>query len=157
MPAIGLTPLPVQDLNAASLLTFFTNLVGQLAALPDVLVACARREGRQVVEATERLILLRVRLLAPNFPFAALLEEFITLEEKNEATAAVEPVIDEVKEAAKRDWAPAPLPPLSRQASAAAPCCFCFFCLFSVPVSWAVDAPNIKSCNILTALAAYRT
>ena len=39
----------------------------------------------------------------PNFPFAVLLEEFTTPEEENEATAAIEAAIDEVKEAAKRD------------------------------------------------------
>ena len=77
--------------------------MGQLAALPDVVVARAHREGRHVVEATSRLTLPRVRFLAPNFPFAALLEEFATQEEEDEATAAVEPVVDEVKKAAKCD------------------------------------------------------
>ena len=52
---------------------------------------------------TARLILPRVRFLAPNFPFAALLEEFAMQEEEEEATAAVEPVVDEVKKAAQRD------------------------------------------------------
>ena len=77
--------------------------MGQLAALPDVLVARARHESRQVVEATVHLILSQVRFLAPNFPFAALLEEFATLEEEEEATAAVDPVVDEVKKATQRD------------------------------------------------------
>ena len=76
--------------------------MGQLAALPDALVARAGREGRQIVEATTPLILPRVRFLAPNFPFAALLE-FATQEEEDKATAAVEPVVDEVKKVAKRD------------------------------------------------------
>ena len=103
MPTLGLTPLPVQDRDAISLLVFLTNLMGQLAALPDALVARARREGRQIVEATARLILSRMRFLAPNFPFAALLEEFATQEEEDEATAAVQPVVNKVKKAAKRD------------------------------------------------------
>ena len=103
MSSFGLIPLPVQDRDTINLLAFFTNLVGQLAALPDALVARARREGRQVVEATARLILPRVRFLAPNFPFTALLEEFATQEEEDEATAAIELVVDEVKKAAKCD------------------------------------------------------
>ena len=41
--------------------------------------------------------------LAPGFPFAALLDDFATPEEENEANAAVEPVVDEVNEAATRD------------------------------------------------------
>ena len=77
--------------------------MGQLAALPELLTARARCEGRQGVEAAARLILPRVHQLAPSFPFAALLEEFATPEEESEATAAVEPIIDEVKEAAKRE------------------------------------------------------
>ena len=68
--------------------------MGQLAALPDALVARARRESRQIVEATARLILPRMRFLAPNFPFTTLLEEFATLEEENKATAAIEPVVE---------------------------------------------------------------
>ena len=68
-----------------------------------MLTAHARREGRQIVEATTHLILPRVHFLAPNFLFVALLKEFATQEEEDEATAAVEPVLDEVKKAAKRD------------------------------------------------------
>ena len=61
----------------------------------------AARAGRS--SRQRRLILPRVRFLAPNFPFAALLEEFATQEEEDEATDVVELVVDEVKKAAKRD------------------------------------------------------
>ena len=44
-----------------------------------------------------------MRFLAPDFPFAALLEDFSTQEEEDEATTAAEPVVDEVKKAAQRD------------------------------------------------------
>ena len=103
MPVLGLTPLPVQDRDDISLLAFLMNLMGQMVALPDALVARARCEGRQVIEATACLILPRVRFLTPNFPFAALLEEFATQEEEDEATGAVESVVDELKKAARRD------------------------------------------------------
>ena len=67
------------------------------------MAAHARRVGRKIVNATAPLILPRVHHLAPGFPFEALLDEFDTPEEESEATAAVEPVIDEVKKAAKRE------------------------------------------------------
>ena len=71
--------------------------------LPEVLAVRACREGRQIVDAVARLILPRVRQLAPDFPFEVLLDEFDTPEEESEATAAIEPVIDEVKKAVKRE------------------------------------------------------
>ena len=39
----------------------------------------------------------------PGFPFDVLVDEFATPEEENEATAIIKPVIDKVKEAAKRE------------------------------------------------------
>ena len=71
--------------------------------LPEVLAVRAHREGRQIVDVVARLILPRVRQLAPNFSFDALLDEFETPEEEDEATAAVEPVIEKPKDAAKRE------------------------------------------------------
>ena len=103
MQGLHLTPLPLQDRSLGSLSSFFSDLSGQLVGLPDVLAARAHREGRQIVDVTARLILPRVRHLAPGFPFDALLDDFNTPEEESEATAAVEPVIDEVKKAAKRE------------------------------------------------------
>ena len=47
-------------------------------------------------------MLFRSRYLAPDFPFDALLDEFETQEEEDEATAAVEPAIEKLKDAAKR-------------------------------------------------------
>ena len=103
MPGLNLTPLPLQNRSIDSFISFFFDLAGQLEALPDLLAARAHREGRQVVDATAWLILPCVHHLTPSFPFDALLDEFAMPEEENEATAAVEPVIDEVKEAAKHD------------------------------------------------------
>jgi hypothetical protein len=56
-----------------------------------------------VVNALARLILPHMRHLAPNFPFDELLDDFATDEERDEATAAVESFITELKEAAKRE------------------------------------------------------
>ena len=67
---------------------------------------CWRRmlstEGRQIVDVVVRLILPRVRHLALDFPFDALLDEFETQEE-DVAIAAVEPAIEKLKDAAKRE------------------------------------------------------
>ena len=71
--------------------------------LPDVLAARAHREGRQIIDAIARLILPRIRHLALDFPFDALLDEFETQEEEDETTAAVEPAIQKLKDAAKRE------------------------------------------------------
>ena len=103
MQGLHLTPLPLQDRSIGSLSIFFRDLSGQLVGLLKVMTARARREGRQIIDAVARLILPRVRQLAPDFPFEALLDEFDTPEEENEATAAIEPVIDKVKKAAKRE------------------------------------------------------
>ena len=103
MPGLNLTPIPLQNRSIDGFISFFSDLAGQLAALPDLLAARAHREGRQIVDAAAQLILPRVHHLAPGFPFDALLDEFDTPEEESEATAAVELVIDEVKKAAKRE------------------------------------------------------
>ena len=103
MLGLNLIPLPLRDRSIDSISSFFTDLAGQLEALPELLMVRARREGGQVVDATARLILPRVHHLTPGFPFDALLDEFATPEEEHEAVAAVEPVIDEVKEAAKHE------------------------------------------------------
>ena len=99
----GLESRPLQDRSIGDIANSLAHLAGQLGALPELLTARARREGQQVVEATARLILPRVHDLAPGFPFGALLEDFATPEEENEANVTVEPVVDEVKEAARRD------------------------------------------------------
>ena len=93
----------MQERSIGDIANSLAHPVGQLGALLELLTARARREGQQVVEATARLILPRVHHLAPSFPFAALLEDFATPEKENEANAAVEPVVDEVKEAGRRD------------------------------------------------------
>ena len=80
-----------------------SDLSGQLIGLPDALAARAQREGRQIIDAIARLIHPRVRHLTPDFPFDALLDEFETQEEENEATAAVKPAIQKLKDAAKRE------------------------------------------------------
>ena len=71
--------------------------------LPKVLAARARHQGRHIIDVVMWIIIPRVRQLAPDFPFEALLDEFDLSEEENEATASVEPVIEEVKKAAKRE------------------------------------------------------
>ena len=103
MPALGLTPAPLQDCTLSALIPFFANLAGQLEALPDLYAVRATREGRQIVEATAGLLLPRVHHLAPGFPFDALLEEFDTPEEEAAAIAAVKSVVEAVKAAARRD------------------------------------------------------
>jgi hypothetical protein len=103
MPALGLTPAPLQECTLTDLIPFFANLAGQLEALPDLYAARATREGRQIVEATAELLLPRVHHLAPGFPFDALLEEFATPEEEAAAVAAVASVVEAVKAAARRD------------------------------------------------------
>ena len=100
---MGLEPRPLQSHNIGDITNFLAHLAGQLEALPELLTARARREGQQVVEVTARLILPRVHHLAPGFPFAALLEDFATPEEENEANAAVEPVVHDVKETARHE------------------------------------------------------
>ena len=65
--------------------------------------ARAQREGRQIIDAIARLILPCVCHLAPDFPFDALLDEFETQEEEDKATATVEPAIQKLKDAAKRE------------------------------------------------------
>ena len=112
MPALGLTPAPLQDYTLSDLVPFFANLAGQLEALPDLYAARATREGRQIVEATAGLLLPRVHHLAPGFPFDALLDEFATPEEEAAAIAAVRSVVEAVKAAARRDGSP-PLQPRS--------------------------------------------
>jgi hypothetical protein len=103
MRELGLVPLELLDRSVRSITSFFSDLAGQLKALPELLEARARREGRQVIDALARLILPRVRHLAPNFPFNELLDDFATDEERDEATAAVESFITELKEAAKHE------------------------------------------------------
>ena len=103
MQNLHLVPLPLPERSISGIFTFFSDLSGQLTALPDVLAVRAQREGRQIIDAIARLILPRVRYLAPDFPFDALLDEFETQEEENEATAAVEPAIQKLKDAAKRE------------------------------------------------------
>lgn len=103
MMGLRLTPLPLPERSIRGISTFFSDLSRKLVGLPDVLVVHAQHEGRQIVDAVARLILPRVRHLAPGFPFDALLDEFETQEEESEATAAVEPVITRLKDAAKRE------------------------------------------------------
>jgi hypothetical protein len=103
MQNLHLVPLPLPERSISGISTFFSDLSGQLMGLPDALAARAQREGRQIIDALARLVLPRVRHLAPDFPFDALLDEFETQEEENEATAAVEPAIQKLKDAAKRE------------------------------------------------------
>ena len=103
MQNLHLVPLPLPERSISGISTFFSDLSGQLMGLPDVLAVRAQREGRQIIDAIARLILPRVRHLAPDFPFDALLDEFETQEEEDEATAAVEPAIQKLKDAAKRE------------------------------------------------------
>jgi hypothetical protein len=103
MQNLHLVPLPLPERSISGISTFFSDLSGQLTALPDVLAVRAQREGRQIIDAIARLILPRVRHLAPDFPFDALLDEFETQEEEDEATAAVEPAIQKLKDATKRE------------------------------------------------------
>ena len=93
MQNLHLNPLPLPEHSISGISTFFSDLSGQLMGLPDALAARAQREGRQIIDAIARLILLRVSHLA----------EFEMQEEENEATAAVEPAIQKLKDAAKRE------------------------------------------------------
>ena len=89
MQNLHLVPLPVPERSISGISTFFSDLSGQLMGLPDALAARAQREGRQIIDAIARLILPRVRHLAPDFPFDVLLDDFEKKEEEDEATAAV--------------------------------------------------------------------
>ena len=62
---LGLEPRPLQSRGIGDIANFLAHLVGQLEALPELLTARARREGRQVVEATAPLLRLYFLFLLP--------------------------------------------------------------------------------------------
>ena len=80
---------------------FYAGLAEKLDALVPRLAEEFQREGVMVTGSVAQTILPRVYFLAPDFPFAQLLDPFEDEEDHQATLTAMAPYIEEVKELTK--------------------------------------------------------
>ena len=101
MPVMDMEhPAPTEP-DFERLREFYAGLAEKLDALVPRLKEEFQREGMMITDSLARTILPRVYFLAPDFPFARLLDPFEDEEDHQAALAAVAPYIEEVKEQMK--------------------------------------------------------
>jgi hypothetical protein len=106
LSALGLPVDPVPAASLSGIISWLTDTVGKLEALPEVLAKKVTTDGEKIADIIGNTILPRVEHLYPNFPFELLFEKF---EEDDEgraaeaaARAAAAPAIASLKRRMKR-------------------------------------------------------
>jgi Na+/H+-dicarboxylate symporter len=103
MEELELVPATAEEQSLTGFTSFFSNLVGQLVALPSLPQQWLRQEGLEVMVETTRLILSLVQHIVPDFPFDTLLDDFETPIEAEAVEATIPSIVEEVKKAAKQE------------------------------------------------------
>ena len=103
MQLLDMAPTVIDGMDVSTLIPFFNHLVSELRALRPRLDEVLQVDGEWVAAATAKLILLKVYLLAPNFPFSELLEPSGDGLSRIGAERAVTPYVAAIVAGKKRD------------------------------------------------------
>ena len=93
----------IDGTDVSTLIPFFDHLVSELRALRPRLDEVFQVDGERVAATTANLILPKVYSLAPDFPFAELLEPFSDGLSRIGAERAVAPYVVAIVAGMKRD------------------------------------------------------
>ena len=103
MQLLDMTPMAIDGMDVSMLIPFFNHLVSELRALCPRLDEVLQVDGERVAAATAKLILPKVYSLAPDFPFAELLEPFSDGLSRIGAERAVAPYVATIVAGMKHD------------------------------------------------------
>ena len=95
---LGLPPPELHGSETGPLLEFFANTLGKLRLLPGLVEDKLREVAEQSASSVASVILPRVALLVPGFPFDRLLHEYEEGDDEEGAKRAAAPAVQSLKD-----------------------------------------------------------
>ena len=99
---LGLPPPELHGSKTGPLLEFFADASGKLRLLPEVVEGKLHEAAEQSASSVGSVILPRVALLAPGFPFDRLLHEYEEGDDEEGAKMAAAPAVQSLKDHLQR-------------------------------------------------------
>jgi hypothetical protein len=98
---LDLPPAHINNTSVNTLLNFFAGAVGQLELAPMRTVAQVKRNIKHVLRCVLELILTRVHLFSPGFPWEWIFKKAGSAEDITAAIAATKATLEKIVERAK--------------------------------------------------------
>ena len=97
LQVLGLSSRTLRNRHWSEIILFFADLVGKVAALPEMFVQKLRGEAQEIAGVVATAILPRVHFLQPEFPFGDLFKPFDSDEDRAAVEAATKDLVTTAK------------------------------------------------------------